>query len=132
MFKVYDKESAKLAYKAIKMFEQYKDNAAIKAMIDETKRNLRKWTNRYNRDADGCLHRIVKEYGIDGFVELVSLPDDICNMREVEEYFRDNVYMECAPSMYDCTGKAFTGWYKLFMKHSEGSFYAYHSVCMDV
>ena len=132
MFKVYGKESARDAYKAIKMFGEFKSEAAVKDLIDEIKREVRRWANDNGRTDDGYGHRIIKENGIDGYIELVSLPDELCTMKEAERYFKENVYIESVPSMYDCTGRAFTSWYKLFMKQSEGSFYAYHSVCFDV
>ena len=133
MFRVYDKESARKAYEAIAMFSPLNDDV-VKGMIADIKRNVRKWTHKpcnLEEYFDGNFERrIVKDNGIDGFVELVTLPDGIDNVEYAEKFFRQYVYMEPVNSMYDCTGKAFTCWYKLFNRN--GRYLAYHSVCMDV
>lgn len=74
--------------------------------------------------------RIVKEYGIDGYVELVSIPEVFDSESSAEEFFHDFLERECHPSQYDCTGQAFTSWYKLFKRN--GRFHVYHSICFDV
>ena len=133
MFNVYDKESARDAYKAIKMFDEFKSEGAVKDLTDEIKREVRRWTHKVNGDSffDGDVERrVVKEYGIDGFTELVTLPEGIDNDEYASKFFHQYVYMEPDNSMYDCTGKAFTGWYKLFKRN--GRYCAYHMVCMDV
>lgn len=128
MFKVYGKESARDAYKAIKMFDEFKSEAAVKDLIDEIKREVRRWAN---KPFDGSVERrLVKEYGIDGYIELVALPEDIDSEERANDYFHEYIYIEPVNSLFDCTGKAFTGWYKLFNRNSR--FYAYHSVNMDV
>ena len=124
MFKVYGTESARDAYKAIKMFDEFKSAAAVKDLIDEIKREVRRWANK------PIKRRLVKEYGIDGYVELVALPEGIDNEERANDYFHEYIYIEPVNSPFDCTGKAFTGWYKLFNRN--GRFYAYHSVNMDV
>ena len=133
MFNVYDKETARKAYEAIRMFSALNDDA-VKGMIADIKRNVRKWTHKSNYTTsffDGDIERrIVKEYGIDGFVELVTLPDGIDNKEYANKFFHEYVYIEPVNSMYDCTGRAFTGWYKLFNRN--GRFFAYHSVNFDV
>ena len=133
LFNVYDKESARTAYNAVKMFEELKD-VNIKDYIDDLKREIRKWTNRkcfvdsfFDGDVD---RRVVKDYGIDGFIEFVTLPEGIDNEKYADEFFHRYVYIEPVNSLYDCTGKIFTSWYKLFKR--KGRFYAYHSVSVDV
>lgn len=130
MFRVNDKETARKAYEAIRMFSALNDDV-VKGMIADIKRNLREWTHKPSNIFDGNIQRrIVKDDGIDGFVELVTLPDDIDNVEYAEKFFHENVYMECRPSMYDCTGQLFTSWYKLFKRGNR--FFAYHSVACDV
>lgn len=136
MFKVYGTDSARDAYKAIKMFDEFKSEGfksegAVKDLIDEIKREVRRWANKPSNYFDGNVERrLVKEYGIDGFVELVMLPKDIDSEERANSYFREYIYIEPVNSPFDCTGRAFTGWYKLFNRN--GRFYAYHSVDMDV
>jgi len=136
MFNVYDQETARKAYEVIKTFSALNDDV-VNGMVAQLKRNLREWTREphgieyVNEYFDGAVyHRIVKDNGFDGFVELVTLPSDIDNEPYANKFFHEYVYMDCPNSMYDCTGKAFTSWYKLFKRN--GHFYAYHSVCMDV
>ena len=76
---------------------------------------------------------IVKDNGIDGFVELISFPeafDTIDGEDGAEEFFKTFFEIHARPSMYDCTGQAFTSWYKLFERN--GRIYAYHCVGFDV
>ena len=113
------------------------DPEAALAEIVKTKRELRSYANR-NSTVDVGMgfmveRRIVKDYGIDGYVELVSIPevfDTLDGEDGAEAFFKDFLEIQCRPSMYDCTGQAFTSWYKLFWRN--GQYWAYHSVCFDV
>ena len=109
--------------------------------INSIKRELRAFANRDTAVDVGmgfmCERRIVKDYGIDGFVELVSIPevfdtldDDADGNPGAETFFKEFLEIHARPSMYDCTGQAFTSWFKLFKRN--GQFWAYHSVCFDV
>lgn len=109
--------------------------------IVELKRNLRKYANRGATVDTGlgfmCERRIVKDNGIDGYVELVSIPEVFDTLEDDEEgnpgaetFFKDFFEIHARPSMYDCTGQTFTNWFKLFKRR--GQFWAYHSVGFDV
>ena len=74
--------------------------------------------------------RIVQDDGIDGYTELLPLPEYIETMDEAVSYFEDYEYRHYYPSAYDCTGQAFTSWYKVFVRG--GRFWAYHRVSVDV
>ena len=91
------------------------------------KREIRAYTNR--PASDSC---IIKEYGIDGYVELYRFPDslDDANKDEAKSYFNSTRREYCTPSAYDCTGQRFTNWCKLFRRH--GHWFAYHSIGFDV
>lgn len=108
-----------------------------RAEIENVKRELRAYAHREITVDVGmgfmCERRIVKDNGIDGYVELVSIPevfDTLDGEDGAEAFFKDFLEIHGRPSMYDCTGQAFTSWYKLFKRH--GQFWAYHSVCFDV
>lgn len=84
-----------------------------------------------------CERRIVKDYGFDGFVELLRIPEEFDTLEDdgderigARTFFKDFIEIQARPSMYDCTGQAFTSWYKLFKRR--GQYWAYHSVCFDV
>ena len=111
------------------------DTESRRARVIELKRNLRQYANRDNSTVDVgmgfmCERRIVKDYGMDGYVELVSVPLVFEAESEVREFFKDFLEIHYRPSAYDCTGQAFTSWYKLFKRR--GQFWIYHSVCFDV
>lgn len=74
--------------------------------------------------------RIVKDYGIDGFIVRIVLPEWIETKEEADEYFKGNEYMRTRYSAYDCTGDMFTSWYSLFLIN--GRWVAYHSVGVDL
>lgn len=74
--------------------------------------------------------RIIKDYGIDGCIIRIVLPEWIETKEEADEYFKDNEYMRTRYSAYDCTGDMFTSWYSLFFIN--GRWVAYHSVGVDI
>ena len=76
------------------------------------------------------LRKIIKDYGIDGYTELIELPHNLNTYSEAEEFFKRNYFLRIRNSLYDCTGQAFTSWYKIFNRHNH--FYAYHYVGIDV
>ncbi len=96
-----------------------------KALVD-LKRNLRQYAHRDT----GVDRRIIKDEGMDGFISLERLPDGIEDLDEAEAFFERFMYFPCPNSMYDCTGRPFTSWFKVFKRNDK--FYAYHSVGVDV
>ena len=74
---------------------------------------------------------IVRDYGMDGYVEKFLLPESITTMEEANEYFEEYERIYYMPSPWDCTGQAFTSWYKIFRK-PDGRYLAYHSVGRDI
>lgn len=93
--------------------------------IVETKRAIRAYTHRKDED-----RRIVKDNGIDGYVCLERLPEHLEDQVDAIDYFRSFREISYRPSAYDCTGQAFTMWYKVFQRN--GRFFAYHCICFDV
>lgn len=93
--------------------------------IIKVKRALREFTHKPLSE-----ERIVKDDGIDGCIVLFPLPDRIKTPEGAHDYFMHTEYRECAPSIYDCTGQAFTSWFKIINR--QGRFWAYHSICFDV
>lgn len=73
---------------------------------------------------------LVKDEGIDGYVELVHLPKHCTTYDEAKEFFDEYLWLERPHSMYDCTGELFTCWRHIFKRN--GEYYAYHSVARDV
>ena len=100
----------KLAYETINSFKEMmpmaqKPDAALE-YIKELKRDIRGF---FRKEKEKLQRRLVKDAAV---------------------YFEENEVMTCRPSIYDCTGQAFTSWYKIVER--SGSLWAYHSVCFDV
>lgn len=91
----------------------------------ETKRAVRTYAHR----EVGYDRRIIKDYGMDGYVSLERLPDDIRDLEEANRFFEQFMTHHYRPCAYDCTGQAMTNWFKVFPRN--GGFYAYHSVSFD-
>ena len=115
-----------LLYATERMAEEGGDTHTRRKRIVELKRNLRRYAHR-EIDFD---RRIVKDYGIDGFISLERLPDDFKDLEEAEQFFREFKVRHYRPSPYDCTGQWFTSWFKVFQRN--GGYYAYHAVSVDV
>lgn len=74
---------------------------------------------------------IIKEYD-DGYISLEKMPDyrDSDTEEEISSYFEEHCSYAFRPSMYDCTGRPFTSWFKPMFR--QGHWYIYHRVCYDV
>ncbi len=134
MFKITDTETLRDAYTLLASIrddvpattaEQKKSSLA--AFMVSIKKEIRAYNSRPAPDS-----RIVEEHGIDGYIELVQLPDELDKVNEDDaaEWFRANRYYEFYPTPYDCSGQRFTNWYKLHRRC--GHWFAYHSVSFDV
>lgn len=139
-FEIKDNAGFREGYKLLALLNDIRFAKDVdKSMVDEyeqdVKRELRRWAHRDTDVMDVGMgfmveSRIVKDDGIDGFVALLALPKVLDTEEEAQEFFDAFIRIDYRPSMYDCTGQAFTGWYKLFRR--DGRFYVYHSVNYDV
>lgn len=93
----------------------------------DLKRSIRACTNSPAPDS-----RIVKEYGIDGYIELYTFPEKLASATrdEAEEWFDENCWLSGGGGQYDCTGEKFTQWRYVFRRNDR--WLAYHSVGFDV
>ena len=111
----------------------YEQAGILHQRIVDHKRALRAYAHRDGLVDVGmgfmCERRIVKS-DYDGYIELVSIPWVFESEGQADDFFRDFLERHARPSIYDCTGQAFTHWYKLFKRR--GQFWAYHSVGYDV
>lgn len=117
------------AYELIQIYGELEPTTAeaeerLHDHVCQLKRDIREYTH---RPADET--RIVRDDGMDGYVILFPLSPFLENKEDAEKLFMRDYYLECRPSMYDCTGQAFTSWHKIIEKH--GRFWCYHSVCYD-
>ena len=140
MFRVRNDKDFREGYGLLHLFTrfdgQFDNPGKARETVDDLKRELRAYAHRATAVDVGmgfmCERRIVKDEGIDGYIELVSIPEVIDTLDGedgADEFFKTFLEIHARPSMYDCTGQAFTSWYKLFKRR--GQFWAYHSVCFD-
>ena len=119
-YPIRNKSDLEVAYTVLEACKEKAKHERIK----ELKRAIREY-NKRERD-----RWLVHDDGIDGYTELILLPEDIKTRRQAIRYFLDYEYSECIPSMYDCTGQRFTWSYKVVNRR--GRWYVYHSVGFDV
>jgi hypothetical protein len=89
--------------------------------VIELKRSIRA----YQHDTEANKRTLVKDEGMDGYIELFEMPD----VSDAEGWFNDVERLEYVPSQYDCTGQAFTIWHKIFRRN--GKLMCYHRVGYD-
>lgn len=97
----------------------------LAAVIIDLKKSMRAYSHR----EVGYDRRIIKDDGMDGYISLERLPDDIRDLEQAKDFFERFMTYHYRPSAYDCTGQAMTNWFKVFPRN--GGFYAYHSVSFD-
>ena len=116
MFEITDAEKLRDAYTLLAFIRDdvpattAEQKTGLAAFMVSIKKEIRAYNNRPAPDS-----RIVEERGIDGYIELVQLPDELDKVNEDDatEWFRANRYYEFYPTAYDCSGQRFTNWYKL-------------------
>lgn len=121
MFEINSYTDLKVAYEILEI--AYESGRSQK--IADLKREMRTFFHRPISE-----RRIIQDDGIDGYTELLPLPEYIETMDEAVSYFEDYEYVSYRPSAYDCTGQKFTSWYKVFVRHNR--FWAYHRVSVDL
>lgn len=127
---IQNKRNLKCAYEMLGIYRQLTpETAEAEEMLHDLtcklKREIREYTHRPNDEA-----RTIWDDGSNGVVFLLPLPEHIETKEGARGYFLSTEYRECRPSMYDCTGQAFTRWFKIIERR--GRFWAYHCVCFDV
>ena len=127
-FPCFNMKDVRRNYNRLLLYEEhlgkfrYKDNDTIKGL----KHSIRIYFKNQSRK----LEKRVFDADYDGATFLIELPEEIETEEIAETWFEANEYCECIPSQYDCTGQAFTAWYKLVKRN--GRWWCYHRVCFDV
>ena len=102
----------------------------IADMIVEAKREIRRLLRQRPQEPSFIKeHRIVRQYDGDGYVELILIDPDFGSAADIEQYARDQIWIEAMPSMYDCTGQHFSRWYSIF--RTPRGWRIYHSIGID-
>lgn len=126
---VKNENDLRTAYMTLKFLKEtgFEQAEPVQSYIKVLKKDIRDYFKRKEQEPQG---RIVKSYGIDGFIELIPLPEFLESIEEAKAYFEANKVMVCRHSAYDCTGQLFTCWYKIIER--QGKHFAYHRVACDV
>lgn len=106
MFKITDAEKLRDAYTLLAFIRDdvpttAEQKSGMAAFMVSIKKEIRAYNNRPAPDS-----RIVEEHGIDGYIELVQLPNELdeADNADADEWFRANRYYEFCPTAYDCSG----------------------------
>lgn len=124
MFPIRDNRDLRMAYEHLLFLATLKNFKEKKEYVDELKRNIRKFTHKKNET------RLIKDYGMDGYVILKPCPDWVETKEDAEEWFEGNEKLTYQWSPYDCTGQLFTSYHYLFVRN--GKWMCYHSISCDV
>lgn len=124
-YQIRNKQELEIAYE-IKMIVE--EHLAAGRDKQERLKELKKAIREYNKQERDRW--IIHDDGIDGYTELILLPEKVQTMEQAVRWFMDYEYSECIPSMYDCTGQRFTWFYRVVERR--GRWYVYHSVGFDV
>lgn len=119
-----NKYDLRLAYELLNEYKEFGWEDQQKTV------DLKKKIRLYLRKS--CSETIIRDHGIDGYIILLQLPEflDDESMEDAIEWFKSECYIRPTYSAYDCTGRPFTNWYKVFRRL--GHWFAYHSVAFDV
>lgn len=103
------------------------DIEKTKAHVINLKRDIRKYQKDHPYEE---FPKLVHDDGIDGYTELIRLPDGDYSIEELNEYVEEEIWIHARPSIYDCTGQAFTQRYKVCKRR--GMNLCYHEIGFDV
>ena len=125
-----DRNSLPLYYELIRMAEAAPGGISQEKeqLIINLKKEIRAFYRREN-EFDG-EQRVIRDDGFDGAIELVKLPEWLESIEDATEWFKIVRLIVPTPSPYDCTGRMFSVWFKIFER--QGRFWAYHKVAFDV
>ena len=136
---IQNSEDLRIKYELLLLLNRFKnenesdilDMDSYNDYVYKIKKEIRDYYKEREKDRKEWL---IKDDGIDGGIVLFELPSEINSIKIdsfelAEEYFKAYEYRRYRPSMYDCTGQAFTNWYKIVKRNNK--FYAYHCISFD-
>lgn len=127
--KVQNNHDLKVAYEELCFLQKFLPDSKKPIVVKEQILKLKCSIRDYGY-SEAPSREIVRDNGLDGYVLKVQLPDWIETKEEAEEYFEENEKITMRLTPWDCSGQAFTDWYKVF--NTNGSWRAYHSIGFDV
>ena len=100
---------------------------AAQGHIRELKKDIRDYFRQLEKDNE---RRIICDNGINGYIELVRLPESLYIKDSAESYFEEKEVLQCPDLPGGCTGHPFTRWYRIICR--QGRMWAYHKAAYDV
>nr|WP_300788520.1 hypothetical protein [uncultured Acetatifactor sp.] len=100
---------------------------AVREHIRELKKDIREYFRQQEKDSE---RHIICDDGINGYTELVRLPECLHTKEDATVYFEENEVLRCPDLPGGCTGHPFTCWYRIICR--QGRMWAYHRVAYDV
>ena len=98
---------------------------AVQEHIRELKKDIRDYFRQQKDDG----RRIIRDDGIDGYIELVMFPEYLNTKDSAAAYFEEKEVFQCPNLPGGCSGQPFTCWYRIVCK--QGKMWAYHRVAYD-
>ena len=95
--------------------------------IQELKKDIRDYFRLQEKDSE---RRIICDDGVNGYTELVRLPESLYTKDSATVYFEENEVLRCQDLPGGCTGQPFTCWYRIICGLDR--MWAYHRVSYDV
>lgn len=124
MFQLKTRSEWEFAYWTLQHAREF-DEVFIKSLKQKMRRQLREESEQYAQE------HIVFTDGIDGYTKLVYLGEDEgADVEDVRRWCEANLWIHARPSLYDCTGQAFTISIVPVKRH--GKWYAYHTIRFDI
>ena len=124
MFQLKTRSEWEFAYWTLQHAREF-DEVFIKSLKQKMRQQLREESEQY------ALEHIVLTDGIDGYTKLVYLGEDEgTDVAEVRHWCEENLWIHARPSLYDCTGQAFT--IAIVPVKRQGKWYAYHTIRFDI
>ena len=125
-------DQLRIDYEILRMYEELRREAParytehVKKVIRDIKASIREYRD---RNDENTFH-VIADRSPDSVLLLGQLPEFIQSQEDGENYFRETYYIHMKPSPYDCTGQAFTTWFKVFKRR--GRYMVYHDIGFDV
>ena len=128
MTEIRNGKELRTAYEWIYLIDQTSKAGWRNLALEELLREMKVMVRAYNKRVSD--RHTVGGNDLDRVIFLIDCPNDVTTREEAEEWFCATEKVDIQPSPYDCTGRWFTSWHKVFERH--GKWMCYHCMCADV
>ena len=131
MIDIRNRSDLKVAYEILMEMQVLKPlpgrEGVVRKHILELKKDIRDYFKQQEKNDD---RHIICDDGINGYTELVRLPEALYTKGSAESYFEEKEVLRCPDLPGGCTGYPFTCWYRIICR--QGGMWAYHRVSYDI